>query len=77
MLMSILLNSEIDNLVRDNTAEMEPGVKFRCKLCGKLFKGQEFVRKHINLKHNDKLEEVRNDVSNLFIASFRFSHSMF
>ncbi|CAG8546017.1 4633_t:CDS:10 [Paraglomus occultum] len=55
------VETEIDNLIRDNTAEMEPGVKFRCKLCGKLFKGQEFVRKHINLKHNDKLEEVRND----------------
>jgi hypothetical protein len=47
---------------------MEPGVKFRCKLCGKLFKGQEFVRKHINLKHNDKLEEVRAEVGKLLYS---------
>lgn len=32
--------------------------KYRCKICNKLFKGDDFVRKHIRTKHSDVLKEV-------------------
>ncbi|KAG9298191.1 hypothetical protein G9A89_002679 [Geosiphon pyriformis] len=57
------LDSERDNFLDINTIEMDPGVKFRCAICGKLFKGQEYVRKHIGLKHADKVKNLENEVN--------------
>ncbi|KNC77783.1 hypothetical protein SARC_09769 [Sphaeroforma arctica JP610] len=34
--------------------------KFKCVLCSKMFKGREFVVKHLNKKHGDELQGVRN-----------------
>ena len=36
--------------------------KFRCAICTKLFSGETFVMKHINLKHPEKTEEVKAQV---------------
>lgn len=36
--------------------------KYKCKLCDKLFKGPEFVHKHIFNKHEDSLNEKFNKV---------------
>lgn len=36
--------------------------KFKCKLCDKMFKGPEFVHKHIFNKHEDALNEKFNKV---------------
>ncbi|CAG8555537.1 8571_t:CDS:2, partial [Ambispora leptoticha] len=57
------LETERDAFLETNTVEMEPGVKFRCSICGKLFKGQEFVRKHICLKHADKVKSLENEIT--------------
>ena len=34
-----------------------------CPLSGKKFKGPDFVRKHIENKHTEKIEEVKKEVS--------------
>ena len=36
--------------------------KFRCTICGKLFCGENFVRKHIGLKHSDSIKQMREKV---------------
>ena len=43
--------------------------KFRCSLCAKLFRGAEFVSKHIGLKHSDFVEALttRIHIYNKFI----------
>jgi len=33
--------------------------RFRCEICSKMFKGPLFVKKHISVKHSEKLEEIR------------------
>jgi len=33
--------------------------RFRCEICSKMFKGPLFVKKHISVKHPEKLEEIR------------------
>jgi hypothetical protein len=58
----------VDNFIRENTIEMDPGIKFRCKLCNKLFKGKEYVKKHIYNKHSEQLQNIENQVSREVIA---------
>lgn len=41
-----------------NTVELAKD-KWLCPLSGKKFKGPEFIRKHLQSKHEDKLEEAR------------------
>ncbi|KAJ3106741.1 hypothetical protein HDU97_005667 [Phlyctochytrium planicorne] len=53
---------EIDNvLAKDHVAKIEDE-KFRCKDCSKLFRGEEFVKKHIRSKHADVVAEIRVDI---------------
>ena len=35
--------------------------KWLCPLSGKKFKGPEFIEKHLHSKHEDKLNEVRDE----------------
>lgn len=44
------------------TVEVVKGNKYKCKICEKLFKGPEFVHKHIANKHNQVLDEKFNKV---------------
>lgn len=46
-----------DSFFEENTVRVDEG-KFRCNVCRKLFKGTEFVRKHIQLKHSEQLQEA-------------------
>jgi hypothetical protein len=43
--------------------------KFRCELCQKLFKGDDFVKKHIRGKHSSVVSEEEDDVEffNMFV----------
>lgn len=41
--------------------EVEPE-KWRCTLCRKLFRGAEFVRKHLKNKHADHLKPIIDKV---------------
>lgn len=42
--------------------------KARCMLCNKLFKAQDFLLKHIALKHIQELEEVKAKVRRFFFT---------
>lgn len=51
------VDNEIDkyairNVVKDNEK------RYRCKHCSKLFKGEEYVKKHIKTKHTDLIEPI-------------------
>jgi len=52
---------EIKKFIEANTQQLGPE-KYLCPLSGKKFKGPEFVKKHILVKHLDKVEAVRNEV---------------
>lgn len=41
--------------------------KYRCGICRKLFKGAEFVHKHLKNKHLPEIEPVRNGVSSMLM----------
>lgn len=51
--------------------------RFRCSVCSKLFKGPEFVIKHVRLKHEEEANNALQQLSlmNLFLA--RPSHCAF
>jgi hypothetical protein len=34
--------------------------RYRCEVCAKMFKGPIYVKKHISVKHQDKLDEIRD-----------------
>lgn len=53
--------SALDKFYEDNCVQEGPE-RFLCPLSGKRFKGKEFVRKHIDNKHQDTLAEVRDRV---------------
>lgn len=48
--------------------KQEDEAKFRCKVpeCTKLFKGPNFWRKHVEKRHNEFFERIKQDVSILF-----------
>ncbi|CAG5097264.1 Oidioi.mRNA.OKI2018_I69.XSR.g15002.t1.cds [Oikopleura dioica] len=52
---------EIKKFIEANTQQLGPE-KYLCPLSGKKFKGPEFVKKHILIKHAEKVEAVRNEV---------------
>ncbi|ULU11841.1 hypothetical protein L3Y34_015315 [Caenorhabditis briggsae] len=49
---------EVEAFIAINTVELAKD-KWLCPLSGKKFKGPEFIRKHLQSKHEDKLEEAR------------------
>eukprot|EP00743_Colponemidia_sp_Colp-15_P007137 GILK01007702.1.p1 GENE.GILK01007702.1~~GILK01007702.1.p1 ORF type:complete len:695 (-),score=89.24 GILK01007702.1:132-2216(-) len=55
------LLQQIDDFCRDMSQRLEDE-KYRCKVpnCNKLFRGPDFVKKHINLKHTENLQELKN-----------------
>jgi stress-induced morphogen len=46
-----------------NSIKHEKEQKYRCAICSKLFKGEEFVAKHIRLKHEAEIREVSDSVT--------------
>jgi len=54
-------DQEVERFIKANIEELKPG-RFLCPLSGKKFKGEEYVRKHIESKFVGRLEEVRNVV---------------
>ncbi|KAJ1915828.1 hypothetical protein H4219_004116 [Mycoemilia scoparia] len=49
-------NEETEKLVSDQINHLDEG-RFRCLICKKLFRGDEFVRKHIRNKHPELIPE--------------------
>lgn len=58
-------DAEVEKFITANTQELGPQ-KWLCPLSGKKFKGPEFVYKHIQNKHAEKIEEVRLEVRVLY-----------
>ncbi|CAG8532552.1 7031_t:CDS:10 [Acaulospora colombiana] len=52
----------METFYSENVIEVEAGRKFKCNICGKLFKGSEFVKKHIDYKHHDMAKFYNNYV---------------
>ena len=73
---SLTDHTEVEKFVTANTQELAKD-KWLCPLSGKKFKGPEFVRKHIFNKHGEKVEEVKQEVSDLkmYGCTFRGSNS--
>lgn len=59
-------DTEVEKFISANTQELGPQ-KWLCPLSGKKFKGPEFVLKHIQNKHAEKIDEVRLEVRILLI----------
>ena len=55
------LRHETDKFVADNCKQVDAAV-WLCPLSGKKFKGPDYVRRHIETKHGDKLADLAKDV---------------
>ncbi|GMT33127.1 hypothetical protein PFISCL1PPCAC_24424 [Pristionchus fissidentatus] len=53
-------DDEVEAFIKVNSVELS-AEKWLCPLSGKKFKGPEFIRKHLQSKHVDKLEEAKQD----------------
>ena len=58
-----------DLFIQANTEELAKD-KWLCPLSGKKFKGPDFVRKHILNKHVEKIDEVKKEVGDSFLARY-------
>ena len=58
--------SEVENFIKANTQELAKD-KWLCPLSGKKFRGPEFIRKHILMKHNGAVDDVKTEVNRFFI----------
>lgn len=56
----------VEDFVEANCVELAKE-KWLCPLSGKKFKGKEFIQKHLQSKHEDKLAEVRDEVCAQYI----------
>ena len=56
---------QIDNLIENRLVVKVDDGKFRCSSCNKLFKGSDFVIKHIKLKHEDLKNLLELEISDL------------
>jgi len=63
---------EVEKFIVANTKELAKE-KWLCPLSGKKFKGPDFIRKHIQTKHMEKIEEVKQEVC--FITSFSINNN--
>lgn len=54
-------NRECDDSWCDAFVQEVAGSKFRCSICSKLFRGAEFVRRHVAAKHGDEVRRAAED----------------
>jgi len=52
---------EVENFIKANTQELAKD-KWLCPLSGKKFRGPEFIRKHILMKHTENVDNVKTEV---------------
>jgi len=60
---------EVEKFIVVNSQELGKD-KWFCPLSGKKFKGSDFIRKHIQTKYAEKIEEVKQEVC--FVAIFSY-----
>ncbi|KAJ3198278.1 hypothetical protein HDU67_003532, partial [Dinochytrium kinnereticum] len=51
--------AEVDKILETKHVAKIEAEKYRCKDCSKLFRGEEFVKKHIRSKHPEVVKELR------------------
>lgn len=49
---------DVEEFCRCKCKQITPNERYSCDLCGKVFKGEEFVIKHIKNKHQEVIEEI-------------------
>lgn len=54
-------DTEVENFIKANTQELAKD-KWLCPLSGKKFRGPEFIRKHIMMKHGGAVDDVKLEV---------------
>eukprot|EP01134_Creolimax_fragrantissima_P002630 CFRG2630T1 len=54
-------DKEVQRFITSSWTQIETE-KFKCLLCSKMFRGQEFVIKHLKKKHSEELQSVRDKV---------------
>lgn len=54
------MQKAIDEFISKNTNEEDEN-KVRCEVCAKLFRGSEFIKKHIQTKHEDLIMKIVKD----------------
>ena len=59
----------MENFIKANTQELAKD-KWLCPLSGKKFRGPEFVRKHIMMKHGESVDNVRTEVRSDSVSSW-------
>lgn len=60
--MSNYIFRAVEDFINQNCVELQKD-KWLCPLSGKKFKGAEFIRKHLQSKHEEKLNEVKDEVN--------------
>ncbi|KAF9936968.1 hypothetical protein BGZ75_009924 [Mortierella antarctica] len=55
------MEKAIVKFLQSKTQQDEP-TKWRCKVCTKPFRGEEFVHKHIRTKHPDEIKTIENNI---------------
>merc|ERR1711988_1629001 len=58
------MNDLKEKYIKKHTVQ-EGHERFRCTLSNKLFRGPEFIRKHITLKYEDKIIEYQQKVGEI------------
>lgn len=65
LIVFFVLNRYLDEFYASKIFQLEEA-KFRCELCCKLFRGAEFVKKHLHNKHPTEVENIKQRVCVLF-----------
>lgn len=52
------ITQDIEDFCRYKCKEIEPGQKYKCQICSKHFRGEDFVVKHIKNKHAEAIDET-------------------
>ena len=50
--------NDIEDFCKYKCVEVEKNQKYKCQMCGKHFKGEDYVTKHIKNKHKDLIDET-------------------
>ena len=50
--------NDIEDFCKYKCVEIEKSQKYKCQMCGKHFKGEDYVTKHIKNKHKDLIDET-------------------
>ena len=52
------INDDMEDYLKFKCKEQIPGERYNCEICKKVFKGEDFVIKHIYNKHKDVVDEA-------------------